>query len=117
MPNPIVCLTRIEANLFKSEYPNFIPFVLDKSESKSLEILKKTCLVLSGSVNSSAFGPGSIYGSPSDIEALKITTSGQTTTAIVLGGSGDNSFDNVWGEIILSSAGGSTNVIIDGYIS
>ena len=44
-------------------------------------------------------------------------SSGQTTTAIVLGGSGDNNFDNIWGDITISSAGGSTNLVIDGYIS
>ncbi len=44
-------------------------------------------------------------------------TSGQTTTAIVLGGSGDNNFNNIWGDITISSAGGATNLIIDGFIS
>ncbi len=56
IPNPIVCLTKIEARRSTSEYLIRIFLLLDKSCTKSLATLKNTCRVLSRSLNSSSVG-------------------------------------------------------------
>ena len=55
-----MCLTRIFANLFSSRFVRVICLLFANSESMSLDMLKKTCLVLSWSVNSSDFGRCSV---------------------------------------------------------
>ena len=55
-PNPTVYLTKISVNLINSFSLKRIFFAVANSSNKSFPILKKTCLILSGSVNSSCLG-------------------------------------------------------------
>ncbi len=58
-----------------------------------------------------------IPGDGATVTIVAGETTGVFTSAIVLGGSSENSFNDIWGPLTISSAGGATNIIINGNAS